>query len=167
MNQPNNGYNYQYNGNPYNNGNHGNGNKSSILDLDENVAATLTAVLPVALSIISHLSYAAWVVPLVVLLLEKRSQFVKLCAAQSLAASAVILLCSVVTKNLDHWIDHSHFFVALPVGIVGLMLSLMQVACLVILVLTAINAYRMKIFEIPTITLWLRRYVGYNQNGGN
>ncbi|MBQ1413453.1 MAG: DUF4870 domain-containing protein [Clostridia bacterium] len=135
-------------------------NQSSIGNLDENVAALLAAVIPVAMSMISHLGFAAWVVPLVIFLLEKRSLFVRLIAAQSLAVSIVIFLCAVIRDNLDRFADTSHFLTALPVGIFGLLLSLMQVACLVLLVLTAINAYRMVVFEIPSVTQWLRKNVG-------
>lgn len=138
------------------------GNKSSILDLDENIAAMLSAVLPIAMTMISHMSFGAWVIPLVVFLLEKHSWFVRLCAAQSFAAALVITVAAIVTKSIDLVIDGVGFFALVPMGVIGLLMSLAQVICLIVLVMIAIKAYRMQIFEIPTVTNWIRKNIENN-----
>lgn len=154
----NNNYPYGYNGNNGNNGHQGGIGKSSIIDLDENVAAMLTAGIAVLLSFIGHLSYAAWTVPLVVLVLEKRSQFVRLCAAQSFAAGVVIVACAILR---DVFGGMMHGLLVIPLGIIGLMLSLLQLAAAVMLVVIAINAYKMKTVEIPQVTDTIKGYIQY------
>ena len=58
--------------------------KSDLFDLDENIAALLVAVVPLAVSMIGFVSYVAWVVPLVALLMEKRSGLVRITAVRVL-----------------------------------------------------------------------------------
>lgn len=151
--------NNQYpNGNNGYNGGSGSIGKSSIIDLDENVAAMLSAAIPAVLSFLGHVSYAAWVLPLVVVLLEKRSQFVRLCAAQSFAAGVVIVACAILRDATGGMM---HGLMALPMGIIGVMLSLLQLAAAVMLVVIAINGYKMKTVEIPQVTETIKGYIRY------
>lgn len=134
-------------------------NKSNLFNIEENTAAMLTAVIPLGVSFISHISYAAWAVALVIMLLENRSKFVKFCAAQSCALTLAILVCSRVTENINNLVGGSHSIVFIPLGIVGIAMSIVQLVCLVLLVVLAVKAYKMEILEIPIVTDWLRKYM--------
>lgn len=136
-------------------------NKSNFFNLSENVAAMLTALIPLGVSFIGYVSYAAWAVPLVVMLLEKQSKFVKLCAAQSFVMTFVSFICSIVTGNINNLTDGAHGIMFIPLEIIGLVMSIVQLACLVLLVLLAVNSYRMKVLEIPVLTDFLRKYTQY------
>jgi uncharacterized membrane protein len=47
----------------------------------------------------------------------------------------------------------------LPLGLMGLLISAVQMICLVLLILLAINSYKMQVLEIPVVTQWLKKYV--------
>lgn len=134
-------------------------NKSNFFNLEENTAAMLTAVIPLGVSMISYVSYAAWAVPLVVMLLEKRSKFVKFCAAQSCALTLGIFVCSRITQNIIDLVGGSKSLLFIPMGIVGMSMSILQIVCLVLLIMLAVKAYKMQVLEIPIVTNWLRKYL--------
>ncbi len=140
--------------------NEGNGQnkKSDFLNLEENTAGMLTALIPLALSMISYVSYVAWAVPLIVMLLEKRSKFVKFCAAQSCVLMLGMFACSKINENIMKFVGSSHGPLFIPMGIMGMAMSILQVMCVVLLIMLAVKAYKMQTLEIPIITGWLRKY---------
>ena len=125
--------------------------QSSLFDLEEHVAATLVAAISVVVTFVGYASYLAWAIPLAALIAEKRSDFVKLCAGQSLALTVVMFLCHVVTKMAQQG-RNDNWLLVVPMGIVALAMSVIQVICLIFGVLLAYYAYKRKVFEIPVIT---------------
>lgn len=138
-------------------------NKSSLFDLDEYVAATLVAAISVGVTFVGYASYLAWAIPLAALIAEKRSPFVKLCAGQSLALTVVMFLCHVVTKMTEQG-RSDNWLMVLPMGIVALAMSVIQVICLIFGVLLAYYAYKGKVFEIPLVTETVKSLLKVNMN---
>lgn len=137
--------------------------KSDLFDLDEHVAAMLVALAPLALSFIGHISYAAWVLPLVACFVEKRSGFVRLCAGQSLAVSLLMTACGLSSRLLELMrvrLEDTILF-AMPISIMGMVLSALQLFCLVFLILLAYNAYHRKVLEFPVITRTVKSLMHY------
>lgn len=156
MNQPGN---YFYNGSQ-GGGNFSNG-KSSFFDLDEHIAAMLAALIPLGLSWIGYVSYVAWAIPLAVYLMEKRSELVRLNAAQSLALSVLSVAAAIIRAGAGHMVKEGGALMVVPMGIIGLAMSMLQLACAVGLVLFAIYGYRRRIFEIPRFTDFVKGFINY------
>lgn len=134
----------------------GNGNQNTITGLDENVEALLTAVVPLALTFIPYIKWLAWAAALVFVFAEKNSRFVRLCAGQIFAATFTMFLCSVITDGLTHF---AHGLLIFPIAAVGIFLSLLQIACVVLIVMIAVKAYKMQEVEIPVVTDWVKKLV--------
>ena len=137
-----------------------NGRKSSLLNLDENVAAMLVVATTLGLSFIGFVSHAAWVVPLLVLLLEKESQLVRISAAQALAAGIGMLACSLIRAWIGMVWSADGLF-AIPRVLTLITFSLVQVACLVYAVLVGYHAYYGRVLDLPVLTAQLKEWVHY------
>ena len=132
--------------------------KSDLFDLDENIAALLVAVVPLAVSMIGFVSYVAWVVPLVALLMEKRSGLVRITAGQMLALTVAMTVCAACRGIVNAvWDGDGLFFI--PRRLMGMSFSLAEVACLVLGILVAYHGYHGRVFEIPTVTAWIKKQI--------
>ena len=131
--------------------------KSDLFDLDENIAALLVAVVPLAVSMIGFVSYVAWVVPLA-LLMEKRSGLVRITAGQMLALTVAMTVCAACRGIVNAvWDGEGLFFI--PRMLMGMSFSLAQIACLVLGILVAYHGYHGRVFEIPTVTAWIKKQI--------
>ena len=72
--------------------------KSSIANLDANLVALLSYLVTSLCLMIPALGYVAWIVPLVVFLLENKSMFVKKHAVQSLVIHILSAVVSLVLR---------------------------------------------------------------------
>ena len=132
--------------------------KSDLFDLDENIAALLVAVVPLAVSMIGFVSYVAWVVPLAALLMEKHSGLVRITAGQMLALTVAMTACAACRGIVnDVWEGEGLFFI--PRMLMGMSFSLAQIACLVLGIVVGYHAYHGRIFEIPRVTAWIRSQI--------
>lgn len=132
--------------------------KSDLFDLDEHIAALLVAVVPLAVSMIGFVSYVAWVVPLVALLMEKHSRLVRITAGQMLALTVAMTACAACRGIVNAvWDGDGLFFI--PRMLMGMSFSLAQVACLVLGILVAYHGYHGRVFEIPTVTAWIKNQI--------
>lgn len=136
----------------------GNENKNTVTGLDENIEALLAALVPLALTFVPHIKFLAWAAALAAAFTETKSGFVRLCAGQTFVAAFAMFLCSVITQVLGKF---AHGLLIFPIAAVGIFLSLVQIACVVIIILIAADAYKMKVLEIPTITEQVKKAVKY------
>ena len=137
--------------------------KSDLFNTDENVAVLLVSAVPLAVSMISYISYASWVLPLVALLMEKRSGLVRICAAQTLALTVAMTVCAACRGIVSAvWNGEGLFFI--PRMLIGMSFSFGQIACLVLGILVAYHGYNGRVFEIPTVTAWIKNQIHYNDN---
>lgn len=136
----------------------GNGNQNTITGLEENVEALLAAVVPLLLTFVPHTKWLAWIVALAAAFTEKNSRFVRLCAGQIFVMTFAMFLCSVITDSLTHF---AHGLLIFPIAAVGIFLSLLQIACVVLIVLIAVKAYKMQEVEIPVVSDWVKKAVKY------
>lgn len=146
--------------------------KSSLFDLDANLAAFLVYLLPWMISIISDtLGGVAWIIPLLALVMESKSDFVNFHAANSLAffaINAIIHFVSVafgIGTILTSWMSNIFVLGIFFSGIRGLIAIILGIAFAVIEVylvigkiISLIKAYDYKDVNIPAVS-WITRFI--------
>ncbi|WP_294561571.1 hypothetical protein [uncultured Traorella sp.] len=139
--------------------------KSSLFDLDANVAAILVYLLPWMVSIISSsLGGVAWIIPLLALILERKSDFVNFHAANALAffvINAVIYYITVffgLTAALTSWLDNMFILGIFYMGIrgiisviLGIIFAIIEIYLGVGKLFSIIRAYEYKDINVPVI----------------
>lgn len=140
--------------------------RSSLFALDENVAGAIVGAVTLAASFVPYVSYFAWVIPVGAMLVERKSIFVRLCDIQTAICSAIISLFSWLTLILTPFAEAAmktqYSSRLVSIGIVGIIMSIARVAALVGLILTAYNAYKMKLFNIPGLTPLIKKLSKYS-----
>ena len=134
-------------------------NHKSSTGMDANVFAMLVYVITLILGWIPYLYYAAWVFPLVVILvIEKDSVFVKRHAAQAMALYIVVAIIHIIFDIISAAIVFSLYSnpfglfgaaggamaVSVISGIIGILLTLAAV-------FGAVKAYQYEDYTIPLI----------------
>lgn len=141
--------------------------KSSLFGADENIAAAAVGCLTLGASFVPYVSYFGWLIPLIAALIERKSAFARLCDVQMLVCSCLLSICSLVTLLLKPYADaamkagQGNRLIAL--GAVGIVMSLIYVVCLIFVLMTAYNAYKRRLFEIPTVTLLIKKLMKYSK----
>ena len=139
--------------------------KSSLFDLDANVVAILVYLLPWIVSIISSsLSGIAWLIPLLALILEKKSDFVNFHAANALAffvIAAIIYYITVVfgiTAILTSWLDNMFILGIFYMGVRGIILIILGIIFAIVeiylgvsKIFSIIRAYEYRDINVPVI----------------
>ena len=141
--------------------------KSSLFGADENIAAAAVGCLTLGASFVPYVSYFGWLIPLIAALIERKSAFARLCDVQMLVCSCLLSICSLVTLLLKPYADAAmkaaqgnHL---LALGAVGVIMSLIHVVCLIFVLMTAYHAYKMRLFEIPAVTLLIKKLIKYSK----
>lgn len=136
--------------------------KSTLAGFNENIAAALTGGLTLVASFIPYVSWFAWIIPAIASAVERKSKFVRLCCIQVLVCAATISICSLATVCITPYAQAAEGGSLISFGAAGVIMSLLRVACLVFEILTAYHAYKMKIFEIPLVTLLIKKIIKYS-----
>lgn len=140
--------------------------KSSIANLDANLVALLSYLVTSLCLMIPALGYVAWIVPLVVFLLENKSMFVKKHAVQSLVIHILSAVVSLVLRVIIGGLLGLLFFgpfTKVSIGIIGLfgiMSTVFAIAVIVFSILAMIRAYQYVDYDIPIIgpiVSWVNR----------
>ncbi len=127
----------------------------SSLGMDANIAILIAYLGGVAVAWIPGLNYLAWLVPVVVFVLEKESRFVRFHAMQSFALSLVGLVFGIVLAILTGIFAAT--FVYSPgagLGLLGLIATLGTIISIIILILAIIaiiQGFQYKEYKIPFI----------------
>lgn len=139
--------------------------KSSLFDLDANIAALLVYLLPWLLGVVSNsLCTITWIIPLMVFILEKKSGFVTYHAANSLSfyvIEAILYIISTVlglTAVITSLISNIAIIGTITVGItsiifllIGLAFAVINILLFVGKVIGAIKAYDYQEVHFPII----------------
>jgi uncharacterized membrane protein len=139
--------------------------KSSIGDIDANIIAFLAYLIIILIGRIDFLKYIGWIIPLIIYIIEKNSGLVKFHAMQSfvLNLSGTILnfiLSEVIGRIFSVSQYHNlskigAFFTFGISGIMSIIIGLLSfgiyVAVLIFSIISIVNAYNYKEYEIPFI----------------
>lgn len=140
--------------------------KSSIFDLDANIVALLVYLIPLLLGFVdSFLESIVFLVPLVVFLMEKKSEFVIFHASNALAFFAINCTISIISTVLNlpllltSWMSNVlvlgifyNGFAVLFVIILGLIFGIISLILFVCELLSLLKAYQYKDITFPVIT---------------
>lgn len=141
--------------------------KSSLFGLDENISAVMVGAVTLAVSFVPYASYFAWVVPVAAAIIERRSKLARLSDIQIFVSSAFISLFSWLTLVMTPYAEAAMESAAgnqlLTLGTLGVAMSLVKVVCLVCMILTTYNAYKMTVFHVPGITLLIKKLIKYSE----
>ncbi|MCR3922901.1 MAG: DUF4870 domain-containing protein [Firmicutes bacterium] len=125
------------------------------MGIDANIAILIAYLGGVVLGWIPGLNYLAWLVPLIVFILEKDSKFVRFHAMQSFAISLVGLLFAVILSILTAiFVATLHYSPGSGLGLLGLIATLGTIVSIVILVfavIAIIQGFQYKEYKIPVI----------------
>lgn len=135
--------------------------KSTFFGLNENIAAALAAGLPLVLTFVPYVGYFAWIVPLIMVIFERRSNFVRLCAGKSVVYT-VILLAATALFNLINIFVKGETPVPLFISLCGAVTSIVRVLCAVIMIMTAYDGYMYKDFDSPIVSALVKKTIKYN-----
>lgn len=132
--------------------------KSSFFGLDENLAAALLAIIPLVLTFVPHVSYFGWIVPLIAVVIECKSYFVRFCAAQSAVAGMIMAAATAGFMLIEGAVaDTSN--VPMLLSLAGMLMSIIRVVCAIITVLVAVNGYSHRETNIPVINALVKKII--------
>ena len=141
--------------------------KSSIQNLDANLVAMLVYIIPLIISVFfSQLRMISWIlIPVLVLIFEKKSYFVKYHAAQALTVAvfytAIAILDAILgffgfTISLAMQAPFVGFMVGGVLGLimaaVALAMAILSIIITVLVIIIAIKAYNYESIHIPGMT---------------
>ena len=109
--------------------------QSSIANMNANIIALLTYILPGILTYVPLIGHCAWLIPLIIFLVEKNSRFVKFHSMQAF----LLIILSTVVGFFTHII------------LIGLIAKCIMLIISILTLIALFNAYNYKIFEIPII----------------
>ncbi|NLM60912.1 MAG: DUF4870 domain-containing protein [Clostridiales bacterium] len=138
---------------------------SSLGNLEANILALLSYLVTSVLMFIPGVSYFAWILPLVIYLLENKSSFVKFHALQSMVVHAISALIRLVLNV----IIGSLFFAAFLrtgawflISVLSTISTIVSVVIAVFSILAMIKAYQYTEYNIPLIgpiTSWVSNLI--------
>lgn len=132
--------------------------KSSVGGLDANVLAMLTYIAGIIICFIPGIRYFAFLVPLVIYLMEKESVFVKFHAFQAfiLNATCAILsfLVSVVVGGIVSASITSYNYYTISsslgvLGVLGFIVTIISIVIAVFAIIAMVKAYQYTEYRIP------------------
>lgn len=138
--------------------------RSSIYDLPTNIISALIYIVPAAFAWIPMVGYFAWILPMLVFMIEKKSNFVRFCAAQSFCIGLIRLVFCVVFDSIRNialstfanYGQYTDFIqtwgevtapghAALAIG------NIISIALCVVCIVSAILAYKKDLWRIPIV----------------
>lgn len=111
--------------------------QSSIANMDANIMAVLTYLLPVIATYLPIVWRIAWLIPILIFFMEKESNLVKFHAMQSIA----LYIARILIISILH-------FIPLLGGLIGLLVGIVFI---IIAIIAAIGAFNYEEFRIPFI----------------
>ncbi|MCL2805934.1 MAG: DUF4870 domain-containing protein [Treponema sp.] len=130
----------------------------SSLGMNANILAMMIYIAPFFISLIPYVGYAAWILPLVIFIVEKKSKFVKFHAMTALIimiiAAVVGIVLMIIIWSMSPFYSFGFFYYGFGGGIVGLLMAILLIFSLSLLVLDiflCIKAYSYKIVGLPIV----------------
>jgi len=126
--------------------------KSSIGGLDANLMALIAYLGGAVLGLIPGVKYVAFLVPIIIFILEKDSEFVKFHAMQSILLSVVGLIFAIIIAIISAILVATMSYGALGAFSIILIITwLISIALLVFFIIAAVKAYKYQIYKMPLI----------------
>lgn len=127
----------------------------SSLGMDANIAILIAYLGGIVLGWIPYVKYAAFLVPLIVFILEKESKFVRFHAMQSfvitligLAYSIIVLIITAIVVPTSVYSFGAALGILGAIGVISIIVSLVL---LVLVVIAVIHGFQYKEYRIPGI----------------
>lgn len=136
--------------------------KSSIGNLDANVITIIAYLGSTILGFIPGIRYVAFLVPIIIFVIEKESKFVKFHSMQAILLSAVGVVLSIILAIIisiaTAAIIHSGGYGALGVlSILSLLIWIIAIALFVFSIIAAVKSYKYEIYKLPLIGNWAEK----------
>lgn len=132
--------------------------KSSIGNLDANVMALIAYLGGAILGFIPGIKYVAFLVPIIIFVIEKESKFVKFHAMQSILLSAVGVVISIILGIVIGIVIATGSYGALAVlSILSIITWIIVIALFVFFVIAAVKSYKYEIYKLPLIGNWAEK----------
>lgn len=138
--------------------------QSSVMETDANLVALSLYLVPL-LSNFMSLGIISWVLPLVVVLIEKKSNFVHFHAVQSLVMQAtaavfnlIVVIAALMSASSSLLVGFNVLGVFGVVGLVGLLSALVSVIVIALEIVGVIKAYGWEIYYLPFFGNITRRF---------
>jgi len=134
----------------------------SSLGLDANLLAMLIYVAPIVLALIPGINFVAWVIPIVILVLEKNSKLVKFHAATSIilmilsfVVSIILLIFALIAGSMTS-IASIVIMMSEGYGLGGFfaffgIILIYALLVIILIIYLAVTAFRYKQVELPLI----------------
>ncbi len=135
--------------------------KSSIGDMNANIMAIVAYIGGGILAFVPVVCYFAWVVPVVVLLMEKKSGLVKKSAAQSIVIQLIVAIVALILNVIVYNIILSsitanpwNYFTGAATGlsVVTTIALVANIAIGVVVIIASVKAYNNEYFKIPFVS---------------
>ncbi|KAB3531098.1 DUF4870 domain-containing protein [Alkaliphilus serpentinus] len=127
----------------------------SSLGMDANIAVLITYLGGVVIGWLPAIGYVSWLVPLIIFILEKESDFVRFHSMQSLILNAVGALLGLIIVIFSGAIATTFFYSPAAglgfLGILSLLTTIISIVILVFAILAVINGFKYKEYKIPVI----------------
>ncbi|MGI6169291.1 MAG: DUF4870 domain-containing protein [Christensenellales bacterium] len=130
--------------------------KSSLGNIDANILALLCYIVTAILGFIPVIKYVAWLAPLIIFLIEKKSSFVKYHAMQAFLLNLVGLIIGLILGLIFSAI-FAAALIANPygflgaAGVVSVISLIVSIVILIFSILAMIGAYKYQEYQIPLL----------------
>ena len=132
--------------------------KSSIGNLDANLMALIAYLGGAVLGFIPGVKYVAFLVPIIIFIIEKESKFVKFHAMQSILLSAVGVVISIILGIIIGIVFATGSYGALAVlSILSIITWLIVIVLFVFFIIAAVKSYKYEIYKLPLIGNWAEK----------
>ncbi len=131
--------------------------QSSIANVDANIMALLTYIGGAILAFVPGLKFFSWAVPLVIYFLEKKSDFVKKHAVQSISLNIVssifMFIIVIVLGGIISSFSNPYYYGSGLAGLalVGLLSTILGIVVLIVVIIASVKAYNYKSYTIPLL----------------
>ncbi len=129
--------------------------KSSIGNLDANVVALIAYLGSTILGLIPGVKYVAFLVPIIIFVIEKDSKFVKFHAMQAILLSVTAFVLAIVIGILAGILLVAGSFVGYSIFLA--LIWIVAIAILVISIIAAVKSYKYEIYKLPLIGNWAEK----------
>lgn len=132
--------------------------KSSIGGLDANLMALIAYLGGAVLGFIPGVKYVAFLVPIIIYLIEKDSQFVKFHAMQSILLSVVGVVLSIIIAIISAIVISVNVYAGIGAAYALIVIAwIITIVFLVFFIIAAIKAYKYELYKMPLIGKWAEK----------
>ncbi len=126
--------------------------KSSIGGLDANIMALIAYLGGAVLGFIPGVRYVAFLVPIIIYIIEKDSQFIKFHAMQSILLSVVGVVLLIIIAIISAIVIATGSYAALgALSILAVLVWIVEIVLLVFFIIAAVKSYKYELYKMPLI----------------